>query len=87
MLLGLHWPRMSRAGALMSMACGMAMATYYIFINHPWVQTRLGLSTELTAWWGLQAHSAAVFGVPIGLLAGVLGSLLWPRGPARSKTL
>ncbi len=87
MLLGLHWPRMSRAGALMSMACGMAMATYYIFINHPWVQTRLGLSTELTAWWGLQAHSAAVFGVPIGLLAGVLGSLLWPRGPARPKTL
>lgn len=87
MLLGLHWPRMSRAGALMSMACGMAMATYYIFMNHPWVQTRLGLSTELTAWWGLQAHSAAVFGVPIGLLAGVLGSLLWPRGPARSKTL
>jgi cation/acetate symporter len=87
MVLGLHWPRMSRAGALMSMVCGMAMATYYIFINHPWVQTRLGLSSEMTAWWGLRAHSAAVFGVPIGLLAGVLGSLLWPRGTARPKTL
>ncbi len=87
MLLGLHWPRMSRVGALWSMLSGMAMAFYYIFINHPWIQTRLGLSPEATSWWGLEAHSAAVFGVPIGLLAGALGSWLSPDGRATPKAL
>ena len=87
MLLGLHWPRMSRVGALLAMTAGMGMATYYIFINHPWVQARLGLSAELTGWWGLEAYSAAVFGVPIGLVAGVLGSLIWPGRASSPKTL
>jgi cation/acetate symporter len=87
MLLGLHWRRMSRVGALWAMTSGMAMATYYIFINHPWVQARLGLTPEMTAWWGLEAYSAAVFGVPIGLLAGWLGSLFWPGGRKGLKTL
>ncbi len=87
MLLALHWPRMSRAGALLGMLSGMAMAFYYIFINHPWIQTRLGLSPEATSWWGLEAHSAAVFGVPIGLLAGVLGSWLSPSGRTLPKAL
>lgn len=87
MLLGLHWRRMSRAGALLAMMSGMAMSTYYIFINHPWVQARLGLSPESTGWWGLEAYSAAVFAVPLGLLAGVMGSLLWPRRPVAPKAL
>ncbi len=85
MLLGLHWSRMSRAGALLSMVSGMAMASYYIFINHPWIQSRLDLSPQATSWWGLEAHSAAVFGVPIGLLAGVLGSWISPAGQAVRK--
>jgi cation/acetate symporter len=87
MLLGLHWPGMSRTGAMLSMLSGMGMATYYIFINHPWVQARLGLTPELTNWWGLEAHSAAVWGVPIGLLSGWLGSLIWPGGRTDAKTL
>jgi cation/acetate symporter len=87
MVLGLHWPRMSRTGALLSMLSGMGMATYYIFTNHPWVQARLGLDPALTGWWGLEAYSAAVFGVPIGLLAGCLGSLAWPRGQTVAKAL
>jgi cation/acetate symporter len=79
MLLGLHWSGMSRSGALWAMLTGMAMSVYYIFINHPWVQSRLGLNPEVTRWWGLEAYSAAVFGVPIGLLAGALGSWIWPK--------
>jgi cation/acetate symporter len=83
MLLGFHWSRMSRAGALSAMLTGMAMSIYYIFINHPWVQSRLGLHPDATRWWGLEAYSAAVFGVPIGLLAGALGSWAWPKTPGR----
>ncbi len=85
LLLGLYWSRMNRTGALLAMLSGMAMASYYIFINHPWIQSRLGLSPEITNWWGLEAYSAAVFGVPIGLFAGVVGSLGWPSvgGPAK----
>ncbi|MDI9331577.1 MAG: VC_2705 family sodium/solute symporter [Alphaproteobacteria bacterium] len=87
MLLGLHWPGMSRMGAILGMLSGMAMSTYYIFINHPWVQTRLGLSPEMTSWWGLEAYSAAVFGVPISLVAGILGSWVWPSIGHRPKAL
>lgn len=87
MLLGLHWRRMSRAGALSAMLTGMAMSVYYIFINHPWVQSRLGLQPDATRWWGLEAYSAAVFGVPIGLLAGALASWIWPKTPASPNGL
>ena len=87
MLLGLHWPRMSRAGALCAMLTGMAMSVYYIFINHPWVQSQLGLNPEVTRWWGLEAYSAAVFGVPIGLMAGAFGSWIWPQARASQAGL
>jgi cation/acetate symporter len=87
MLLGLHWSRMSRAGALCAILTGMAVSSYYIFINHPWVQLRLGLDPDATRWWGLEAYSAAVFGVPMGLLAGALGSWAWPKTPARPDGL
>lgn len=87
LLLSLYWRRMSRTGALCAMWSGMAMATYYIFMNHPWMQARLGLSPDLTNWWGLEAYSAAVFGVPIGFLAGWVGSALWPSVHPRSGTI
>jgi cation/acetate symporter len=34
-------------------------------------------------WWGVAPVSAGVFGVPMGLFAGVLMSKIWP--PSRSS--
>ena len=76
LLLGIYWRGMNRVGALLSMVSGLAVTLYYILINHPWVQMRLNLQASQTLWWGLDPVSAGVFGVPLGLLLGVLGSKL-----------
>lgn len=81
LLLGLHWPRMSRAGALAAMASGLGISLYYIFINYHWVQKRLDLLPQDTQWLGLEPFSAAVFGVPLGLVSGIVFSWLWPGRP------
>jgi cation/acetate symporter len=81
LLLGLHWPRMSRAGALAAMGSGLGVSLYYIFINYHWVQKRFEWSPEQTQWLGLEPFSAAVFGVPVGLICGVVFSWLWPGRP------
>lgn len=87
LLLGLHWPRMSRAGAILAMSSGLSVAMYYILTNHPWVQLKLNLAASQTSWFGLEPVSAGVFGVPVGLALGVLGSLLWPHRGSPVKTL
>jgi cation/acetate symporter len=49
---------------------------------HPGLRASLGLQGPAQLWWGIQPISAGVFGVPAGLLAAVLVSLLTPRQPA-----
>jgi cation/acetate symporter len=81
LLLGLHWPRMSRAGALAAMGSGLSISLYYIFVNYHWVQKRFDLLPRDTQWLGLEPFSAAVFGVPLGLVCGIVFSWLWPGRP------
>ena len=70
-------------GALAAMVSGMSIALYYILSNYHGVQKYFGLVPEQTLWLGLEPFSAGVFGVPVGLLCGVVGSWLWPgRGKA-----
>jgi len=78
LLLGLYWKGMSRAGAVAAMVSGLALALYYIVTNHPWVQIRLGWSPADTMWLGIEPVSAAVFAVPLGLLAGWVFSKALP---------
>jgi cation/acetate symporter len=78
LLLGLHWSGMSRTGALAAMVAGMGVSLYYIVINYHGVQKYFGLMPEQTLWLGLEPFSAGVFGVPAGLLCGVLFSWLRP---------
>ena len=78
LLLGLHWSGMSRTGALAAMVAGMGVSLYYIVINYHGVQKYFGLIPEQTLWLGLEPFSAGVFGVPAGLLCGVLFSWLRP---------
>lgn len=78
LLLGLYWRGMSRAGALAAMGSGLAMVLYYIATNHPWLQASLGWSSAQTLWWGIEPVSAAVFAVPLGFVAGWVGSKLLP---------
>ena len=87
LLLGLHWKRMSRAGAVLAMGSGLMISMYYILTNHPWIQLKLNLAAHQTSWFGLEPFSAGVFGVPTGLALGVIGSLLWPHRGSPVKPL
>jgi cation/acetate symporter len=76
LLLGIYWRGMNRVGALMAMISGLAVTLYYIAVNHSWVQMRFQLQAADTVWLGLDPVCAGVFGVPVGLLFGFLGSKL-----------
>jgi cation/acetate symporter len=76
MLLGFHWTGVTRSGAIAAMLGGLGITLYYIFVNQPWVQTKLGLSSDQTLWWGLEPICAGIWGVPSGIVLGVVVSLL-----------
>jgi cation/acetate symporter len=76
LLLGIYWRGMNRVGALLAMISGLTVTLYYIAVNHPWMQIRLHLQAADTVWLGLDPVCAGVFGVPVGLLFGYLGSKL-----------
>ncbi|SNS39120.1 cation/acetate symporter [Noviherbaspirillum humi] len=76
LVLGVFWRRANQQGALAGMAAGLAVCIYYMVHTHP----TLGGSAS-GQWFGIAPVSAGVFGVPAGLLAAVLVSLL-TRAPA-----
>jgi len=76
LLLGIYWRGMNRVGALMAMVSGLAVTLYYIAVNHPWLQMRFQLQASNTLWLGLDPVCAGVFGVPVGLMLGIVGSKL-----------
>ena len=77
LLLGIYWRGMNRVGAVLAMVSGLMVTLYYIAVNHPWVQMRLHLQAADTVWLGLDPVCAGIFGVPVGLLFGFLGSKLF----------
>ncbi|HVE52210.1 MAG TPA: VC_2705 family sodium/solute symporter, partial [Ramlibacter sp.] len=68
MLLGILWRGTTRAGATAGMLAGLGLTVYYMGINSGALRAVLGLSPQQQLWWDIQPLSAAVFGVPAGLL-------------------
>jgi cation/acetate symporter len=75
MVLGLLWRGTSRAGATAGMVAGLGLTIYYMMINTGGVRAFLGLPAGQQLWFGIQPLSAAVFGVPLGVLVTWLVSL------------
>jgi len=75
MVLGIFWPRTTRAGAVVGMLVGLGVTIYYMVINLPQLRQSLGLTPD-GLWFGIQPISAGVFGVAAGLTSAVLVSLL-----------
>lgn len=82
MVLGIFWRRATGAGAVAAMLCGLAVTVTYMALNAAALKDMMGWTTGGHLWWGIQPVSAGVFGVPFGLLAGVLVSLLTSQKPS-----
>jgi cation/acetate symporter len=84
MVLGIFWSGATRAGAVGGMLMGLGVTLYYMATNLPALQ---GLFSAWggTLWWGIQPVSAGVFGVPAGIAATVLISLVTRAGQRHSS--
>lgn len=78
MVLGIFWRGATHAGAVMGMLTGLGVTLYYMVINHAMFRRAFELSGH-GMWWDIQPISAGVFGVPAGLAATVLFSLITQR--------
>ena len=78
MVLGIFWRGATHAGAVMGMLTGLGVTLYYMVINHTVFRRAFELSGH-GMWWDIQPVSAGVFGVPAGIAATVLVSLITQR--------
>ena len=81
MVLGIFWRGATRKGAVCGMLVGLGVTLFYMASNLPPLKGALGLSSG-GLWWGIAPVSAGVFGVPAGVVATFLVSLVWPERAA-----
>jgi cation/acetate symporter len=80
--LGAFWKRANQEGAIAGMITGFAVCIYYMIQTHP----TLG-GTAAAQWFHIAPISAGVFGVPAGVAAMVIVSLLTPAPGPRTEAL
>ena len=78
LMAGIFWRRANRAGAVAGMATGLSVCVGYLLINQASVQRAMGMQTGTlqTRWFDIDPVAAGIFGVPTGLLALIVVSLL-----------
>jgi cation/acetate symporter len=78
LVLGIFWRRANRAGAVAGMLVGLGMTGWYMATNLPLLRSWLGVTRPLAdcQWWGIDPIAAGVYGVPAGVAALVVVSLL-----------
>ncbi|GAB4482961.1 MAG: cation acetate symporter [Burkholderiaceae bacterium] len=77
---GIFWKRANKWGAIAGMVVGLGVCFYYMATTQPWMRGLFGVTGPVSdyIWFGIQPISAAVFGVPAGVAALVIVSLLTP---------
>jgi cation/acetate symporter len=78
LVMGVFWPRASRAGATLAMLSGLGVCAWYMATNMPVLRQLFAVTQPLsqTRWWDIDPIAAGVFGVPVGFAVLVLVSLL-----------
>jgi cation/acetate symporter len=79
MVLGIFWPRASRAGAVSGMLAGFGLTVYYMAVNAPSLRALVGATGQPPLWFGIQPVAGGVFGVATGVAVTVLVSLATRR--------
>jgi cation/acetate symporter len=89
LVLGVFWKRANKWGAICGMVAGLGICMYYMSVTYPFFRDLLGVTAPIASyqWWGMNAISAGVFGVPVGLLTIWIVSLLTPAPNAEVQNL
>jgi cation/acetate symporter len=76
LVLGIFWRRANKLGAILGMTSGLGVTMYYMYMTYPF----FGVNAPL--WWDIAPISSGIFGIPVGILGVIIGSLI---SPAPSK--
>ena len=79
LVLGIFWKRATGTAAVLGMLSGLAVTSYYMAVNQPWLRSVFGVDRPIERLWGIQPISAGLFGVPVGFAVIVLVSWLRPQ--------
>jgi cation/acetate symporter len=73
---GIFWKRANKLGAILGMVGGLGITMYYM------VQTYDFFGINAPLWWDIKPIAAGIFGIPLGFIGVIVGSLI---SPAPSK--
>jgi cation/acetate symporter len=77
LVLGVFWKRANKWGAITGMVAGLGTCLYYMVHTYPQFIQWFG-TTKMDLWFGIAPISAAVFGVPVGVVVLAIVSMLTP---------
>ena len=76
LVLGVFWKRANYLGAVVGMLAGLGVCMYYMVITYPFFG-----GVAANEWFAIKSIAAGVFGMPIGFIGVIIGSLL-SRAPS-----
>jgi len=79
---GVFWKRANYLGAVIGMLAGLGTCMFYMYHTYPFFGC--GANCVANQWWDIAPISAGTFGVPMGFLGVIIGSLI---SPAPSKEI
>jgi cation/acetate symporter len=68
--LGIFWKRANKWGAIVGMTAGLGTCMYYMYMTYPF------FGVNAPQWWDINPISAGIFGMPVGIIGVIVGSLL-----------
>ena len=81
LVMGIFWKRATGAGAVLGMLLGLGITLSYM------VQTYEFFGINGPKWWDINPIAAGIFGIPLGFLGVIVGSLLSPAPSQRIQDL
>jgi cation/acetate symporter len=76
LVLGVFWKRANKTGAVIGMVAGLAVCMYYMYMTYPF------FGVNAPKWFEINPISAGIFGIPVGFLGVIIGSLI-TRAPSQ----
>ena len=67
---GIFWRRANRMGAILGMSLGLGITAYYMYMTYPF------FGVNAPKWWDINPISAGIFGIPLGFIGVIIGSLI-----------